>query len=170
MRRLIEQSLRRDWSRLFGYAMRLSGNRDAAGDLVQTSALKALSSASPPRETAAAQAWLFRIVRNTWIDEHRRALVRQPPEPIDGTLWGYDDGLIAEITVRQGMARLAADHRAIIELIDLQGMRYADAAAALGVPVGTVMSRLSRARLALLEAIQDGNVRAIESGRSNAKR
>lgn len=170
MRRLIEQSLRRDWSRLFGYAMRLSGNRDAAGDLVQASALKALSSASPPRETEATQAWLFRIVRNTWIDEHRRAVVRQPPEPIDDTLWDYDDGLIAEITVRQGLARLSPDHRAIIELIDLQGMRYADAAVALDVPLGTVMSRLSRARLALLEAIEDGNVRAIESGRSNAGR
>jgi RNA polymerase sigma-70 factor, ECF subfamily len=173
VRRVIEQSLRRNWSRLFGYAMRLSGDRDSAGDLVQTSALKALSSDSPPRETEATQAWLFRIVRNTWIDEHRRALVRQPVEPaeaFDGTLWSYDDGLIAEITVRQGMARLAPDHRAVIEMIDLQGMRYADAAAALDVPVGTIMSRLSRARLALLEAIEGDNVRPIVSGRSNAKR
>lgn len=81
------------------------------------------------------------------------------------TPWRHDDRLIAEITVKQALERLDATHRDIIELVDLAGFRYAEAAEILGVPVGTVMSRLSRARLALLDEIGGRNVTPFPTGR-----
>lgn len=173
MREVVEQSLKESWSRLFGYAVRLcAGDRDSARDLLQSSAAKALETASPPREPAAARAWLFRLMRNDWIDGRRRAAVRtveaEPEEPVGG-LWAYEDGKIAVITVRQGLERLDPAQREIIELVDIAGFRYAEAAEILDVPVGTVMSRLSRARLALLAAIEDGAVTPLKRNRGARK-
>ncbi len=74
------------------------------------------------------------------------------------TPWQHDDRLIAEITVRQALDRLDVTQRDIIELVDLAGFRYAEAAELLGVPIGTVMSRLSRARLALIDEIAGRNL------------
>ncbi|MFC3692543.1 RNA polymerase sigma factor [Chenggangzhangella methanolivorans] len=165
---VVEQCLRESWSRLYGYAVSLCGDREAARDLIQSSAVKALDTNAPPREPAAARAWLFRVMRNDWIDRGRRATVRaadrEPVEPTEGP-WAYEDARIAAITVRQGLDRLEPYQREIIELVDLAGFRYAEAAEILEVPVGTVMSRLSRARLALLEAIEGGKVMPLERSR-----
>lgn len=167
LRRLIEQHLLENWSRLFGYAVVLAGEPEAARDLLQQSALRALATTSPPRNGQSARAWLFRILRNTWIDQHRRDAVRTAEpiiDPADHERWHFDDRLIAELTVRAGLARLEPLHREVIELVDIFGFRYGEAAEILGVPVGTVMSRLSRARLALLDAI-GGNVHSLAAAR-----
>ena len=167
----IEKCLKENWAGLFAYAARLSGDRDAAGDLIQSCALKALASPAPPRETGAIRAWLYAILRNTFIDDRRRAKVRLPEVPVEALGsggWGYDDRLIAGITVRQAMECLEADHREIVQLIDLAGFRYAEAAAILDLPLGTVTSRLSRARLALLQAIETENVTPIGASRRHA--
>ncbi|WP_232627745.1 RNA polymerase sigma factor [Methylobacterium sp. Leaf118] len=168
LRDLVEQCLRESWGQLYGYALSLCGEPDTARDLIQASAVKALGTASPPRERRAVRAWLFRVMRNDWIDRTRRSAVRRaeagPIEPALG-VWAYEDARIAEITVRQGLARLEAGHREIIELVDLAGFRYAEAAEVLNLPVGTVMSRLSRARLALLDAIEGSQVTPLERRR-----
>lgn len=168
LRDVVEQCLNESWSRLYGYAVSLCGDRDDARDLLQSSAVKALGSGSPPRDAGATRAWLFQIVRNAWIDGRRRAALRAD-EPMAGEVgvepWAYEDERIAAITVRQGLDRIDALHRDIIELVDISGFRYTEAAKILDVPVGTVMSRLSRARLALLEAIERGNVTPIERSR-----
>jgi RNA polymerase sigma-70 factor (ECF subfamily) len=85
-------------------------------------------------------------------------------EPVDQEPWNFDDRMIAELTVRKGMARLEPLHREVVELVDISGFHYAEAAEILGIPIGTVMSRLSRARLALLEAV-GGNVHSLEAQR-----
>lgn len=160
LRAAIETALKQDWQRLFSYAMHLTRSREAAGDLLQSCALKALSSRSLPADMVSVRAWIFTILRNAWIDEFRRSrmdaeLVTGPlPEPSEH----YDDRVIATITVRQALERLEPIHREIIELVDLAGFRYAEVASILGVPQGTVMSRLSRARLSLLAVISEGNV------------
>lgn len=165
----VERALRQNWERLFSYARRLSGNRDAASDLLQSCAMKALSATSPAEESQI-RAWLFTILRNAWIDEHRRGQVsaRAEENDIEERHWRYDDRLIATITVRQALDRLDPAHREVLELIELAGFKYAEAAEILGVPVGTIMSRLSRARLALLEAIDGGNIRALATRRHQA--
>jgi RNA polymerase sigma-70 factor (ECF subfamily) len=166
-RHAIERHLLDNWLRLFGYAVSLTGDRETARDLLQQSALHALAAKRPPDSGGSACAWLFRIVRNAWIDQHRRATVREAvpaAEPLDGERWHFDDRLIAALTVRQALDRLEPMHREVIEVVDISGFRYREAAEILDVPVGTVMSRLSRARLALLDAI-GGNVRSLDAAR-----
>lgn len=167
LRDAVETALRQNWQRLFGYALRLSGDRDAAADLLQSCAMKALASDTVP-DASGIRSWLFAILRNGFFDDRRRASVRSDNREVETGLetpWRHDDRLIAEITVRQALERLDATHRDIIELVDLAGFRYAEAAEILGVPVGTVMSRLSRARLALLDEIGGRNVTPFPMGR-----
>lgn len=167
----IDLALRQNWQHLFGYALRLSGDRDVARDLLQTCALKALASPIGPGDQTTIRAWLFKIMRNTWIDEYRRAQVRMndlAAAPLGEAAWHHDDRLIAEITVRQALEQIDPLHREIIELVDLSGFRYSEAAEILDVPLGTVMSRLSRARLAMLALIEGRNVTPIAAGRRHA--
>ena len=171
-RNAIEIALELNWNRLFGYALALTSDAEGARDLLQQSALNALASVNVPSDRKAARAWLFKIVRNAWIDQYRRQKVRtedDSPIPIEGGGWGYEDRVIAELTVRQGLSRIDPLQREVIELVDLWGFRYADAATVLDIPVGTVMSRLSRARLSLLEAIAEENLRPMEFLRGRRK-
>ncbi len=164
----IEQALLENWTRLFGFALSLTGEAEAARDLLQLGALQALAARHQPDEAGALRAWLFRILRNAWIDQHRRAAVTARGQaaiaPDEPEVWHYDDRLIAEMTLREAVERLEPLHREIIALIDIAGFRYREVAAILDIPIGTVMSRVSRARLALLDAI-GGNVHLLEAAR-----
>jgi RNA polymerase sigma factor (sigma-70 family) len=171
-RSTVESALELNWSRLFGYALALTGDAEVARDLLQQSAVNALASLNVPSERRAARAWLFKIVRNAWIDQYRRHKLRtedDPPVPVEDGSWDYEDRVIAEITVRQGLSRIDPLQREVIQLVDIWGFRYADAATILEIPVGTVMSRLSRARLSLLDAIAGENLRPMELLRGQQK-
>lgn len=150
--------------RLYSYALSLSRDRDHARDLVQDCVVRVLGAARSPADERAYRAWLFRILRNAFLDGERRrsrhlkqnaALGEEEPVPDHA---GDDRRLIDALTVRRGMARLSPDHREILALIEMAGFSYAEAAALLDIPQGTVMSRLSRARTALLNAIEENNV------------
>lgn len=160
--------------RLYGYAFSLCGDPDEAKDLVQECAAKALAARNPPADGSAYRAWLFTILRNTFLDQRRSRAVRAdyqaqaPKSPDAGEYWVADERLINVITVKAELARLPDSHREIIGLVDIAGLSYAEAAAALGIPAGTVMSRVSRARAALIEAVAAGNVRALP--KRNTKR
>lgn len=153
--------------RLYGYGLSLSGDPDEARDLVQETALRALGASRAPSDRTAYRAWLFRILRNAWFDRLRRrrtvtAWEEDPVHRANGMeYWQADERLINAVTVRLELNRLAPRHREIIGLIDIAGLSYAETAACLDIPVGTVMSRISRARQALIEAIGAGNVRAL---------
>ena len=175
LRHRVEQALLDNWRRLFGYALTLTRNHDEANDLLQQAAVAALAARTGPDHDGATRAWLFRIVRNTWIDRFRSERLRRTDElttanePTDA-VWNFDDRLIAEMTVKAGLDRLEPAQREVIELVDINGFRYAEAAEILQLPLGTVMSRLSRARLALLEAIGEtrdasGNVIVLDAAR-----
>jgi len=139
------------------------GNADAARDLVQEAATRALAARRVPSDAPAYRAWMFRIVRNAALDELRRK--RQPiPDDFAGIdLWGFDDARIAKITVEQGLAVLPPTHCEIISLIDIAGFSYGEAAELLNVPVGTIMSRIARARNALLAVIESSSIRPLKS-------
>lgn len=171
-RRTVEAALELNWSRLFGYALSLTGDTDNARDLIQQSALNAIASKNAPDDPKAARAWLFKIVRNAWIDQYRRKKIRTDDgiaDEIQNGGWGYDDQVIAEITIRQGLRKIDPAYREIIELVDIWGFQYADVSTVLDIPVGTVMSRLSRARLALLEIVAEDNLRPMRSLRGQQK-
>jgi len=164
VRDIIEKHLLEIWPRLFGYAVSLTADPDRARDLIQQCALQALSALRQPDQPPAIRAWLFRIMRNIWIDGRRHDALPPPADAPQAELlepWHFDDRLIVGLTVRQGLARLAPAQREIIELVDIAGFSYTEAGSILDIPVGTVMSRLSRARLALLQAIEAGNLRPI---------
>jgi len=152
-------------SRLFGYGLSLTNDREQARDLVQECALKALSAVRVPADEAAYRAWLFRILRNAFRDRQRRrgrqglAIELTDDVAPDGEIWHSDDRLISAITVRLGMAKLSQPHREVLAVVDMVGFSYAEAAEFLSVPVGTVMSRVSRARRALLVCIGESKVR-----------
>ena len=149
--------------RLFAFARTMLGDADTARDLVQEAAARALAARRVPDDEPAYHAWMFRIVRNAALDELRR--LRQPPieDHAQIDLWRYDDVRIAKITVEQGLAVVAPTHREIIALIDMAGFSYGEAADLLQVPVGTVMSRIARARGALLAAIEASRVQPLKS-------
>ncbi len=168
---------------LYRYARRIAG-ADRAEDLVQDTYVRAARawrewSGSVPAEF---RAWLFRIDRNQHIDETRRDGRRPPahesaedvpaPEPPADDCGEALRMALESLTVADVQAtleRLPADAREIIELRDMQGMSYGAIATILQVPIGTVMSRLHRARRklrdALLEPMMERRSRRIAGGR-----
>lgn len=149
--------------RLVAFARTMVGSADTARDLVQEAVARALGARRVPEDAAAYRAWMFKIVRNAALDEIRRLRPETIGEEPAVDLWRYDNACIAKITVEQGLATLPAQHREIIALIDIAGFSYSEAAAVFGVPIGTVMSRITRARLALLAAIEASSLRPMKS-------
>jgi len=162
----IEASL----DRLYGYAYALSHDSEAARDLVQECVLRAIGAARRPTDEPAYRAWLFRVLHNAFIDRCRRTGREIPLDPDDDlpsdSAWDGDSRMIDVVTVRIAMTRLSVPHREIIALVDLVGLTYVEAATVLGVAEGTVMSRLSRARAALLEIVAEGNVTPLSRARA----
>ncbi len=149
--------------RLYAFARTMLGDADAARDLVQEAATRALAARRVPEEAPAYRAWMFQIVRNAALDELRRLQRPALEEPGAADLWRFDEASIAKITVTQALAALAPAHREIISLIDIAGFSYGEAAALLNVPAGTIMSRIARARSALLATIEASSVRPMKS-------
>lgn len=144
--------------RLRGFCFALCGAAHDADDLMQSTVERLL--VKPPPSGADPARWMFRVCKNLWIDEVRARKVRRA-EPLDpemdiagpdGELTMLDHLMVAK--VNQAMAVLPEEQRVIIALIALEGFSYREAAETLEIPVGTVMSRLSRARATLADALQ----------------
>ena len=148
--------------RLRRFAYALSGSRDEGDDLVQAACLKALGALDQFTPGTRLDAWMFRIVRSCWIDR-LRIRARRPEDSDSATLDALSDDGLAERTaearltvarVRTLMAGLPADQREVLALVAIEGLSYRDAAEVLGTPVGTVMSRLARARARLTAGME----------------
>lgn len=148
--------------RRFGHA--LTGSADAGDDLVQDALEKALSREDQYREGTRLDSWMYKIMQNAWID-NRRAHARQSRvvQPMSEDIVavsedGRDsfDAAISLRQVREMMTRLHEDERAVLALVSIDGLTYQQAATALDVPIGTVMSRLARARNKLLQLMEGG--------------
>jgi RNA polymerase sigma-70 factor (ECF subfamily) len=149
--------------RLYAFARTMLRDADAARDLVQEAATRALAARRVPDDAPAYRAWMFQIVRNAALDELRRMRRPAVEDPVPVDVWNFDEASIAKITVTQALALLAPPHREIISLIDIAGLSYGEAADLLRVPVGTIMSRIARARGALLAAIETSSLRPLKS-------
>jgi RNA polymerase sigma-70 factor, ECF subfamily len=149
--------LGRHLDRLFRAALGMTGNRHDAEDLVQDVCLRVLAK---PRVLSADDdlGYLLRVLRNTFISQ-RRTAIRRPstavaPEDLERFESGSNDPATA-LEARELYAHIAAlpEHqRDALAAVDLLGLSYKEAAASLKVPVGTIMSRLFRARQALAAA------------------
>jgi RNA polymerase sigma-70 factor (ECF subfamily) len=171
-----KRRLQSQYKGLYGFALTLARDEDEARDLVQETALKALAARNVPEDATAFRVWLFRILHNAWRDRGKR-LGNRPKETldsVDGAVRFSDWCLVHEerinaMAVRASFNRLSRDHQQVIALVDVAGMRYAEAGEVLGCPAGTIMSRLSRARHALLAALDDATVIPILPQRRRSK-
>lgn len=142
------------------YALSLSRRADLADDLVQTTVERAIRAAASLDPAARLEPWLFRITRNAFIDLTRRQRtegvqvdVFDIPEALshDGDR-AIEARLMLQAT-QDAIRTLPPDQAEILHLICIEELSYAEAAEVLDIPKGTVMSRLSRARLALAERL-----------------
>jgi len=163
--------------RLFGYAQSLIRDKEAARDLVQEAACKALAARNTPRDEAAYRAWLFRILRNHYIDDmrrlgrdERRLTEISAAEHIAVEYWQGDERLINRLSVRAAMETIKPGQAEILALIDIAGLSYREAADVLDVPVGTIMSRLSRARAVMLSLLESDGGQVLELAERRKRR
>lgn len=138
------------------YALSLCRKPDIADDLVQTTVERAISARSQFDPTTRLDPWLFRILRNAWIDMARRVGTRgieidvfeMPEAAIHDGARASEAALMLRQT-QAALATLPPEQREVILLVCVEGLSYAEAAEVLGIPKGTVMSRLARGRVAL---------------------
>jgi RNA polymerase sigma-70 factor (ECF subfamily) len=151
------------------FSISLTGSADIADDLVQAACERALAHQESFDPDTRFDAWMFRIIRNLWIDQVRRVRTAGPREEIDDHeavlgVGGEADAL-ARMQLKEvatAMASLSADQREVLVLVCIEDFSYRDAADMLDLPIGTVMSRLARARknLAIASGIIEGKDRS----------
>jgi RNA polymerase sigma-70 factor (ECF subfamily) len=150
---------------LYGVAMRICRDPDTAKDLVQETLLRAMCAWSSFEPGSNVRAWLFRILTNAFINgyrkrrRHQRFATERPGDALTA-LYGRDQDRTDDVTqelygnelgdeVAGALGKLGPDYRDVVERADLKGQKYKDIAEDLHVPIGTVMSRLFRARRVL---------------------
>ena len=148
--------------RLRRFARGLTGSVVEADDLVQAACERALARREQFQEGTRFDSWMFRIVQTIWIDQLRSRRVRKEEVDVAEARLGSDEPVrraearLALNEVRHAVDRLPPDQRAALLLVTVEGLSYKEAAEVVQVPVGTIMSRLARARLALQAQLEAG--------------
>ena len=146
--------------RLRRYALSLTRNADVADDLLQSTLERVLQKRHLYKPGTNFEGWVCRICRNLWIDEIRKKKFDAGPiDPevaersmtFDGEKQMAERALLNQVDA--AMASMSTDQRAVLLLVGVEGRSYAEASEILDIPVGTVMSRLARARRGLSEMV-----------------
>lgn len=151
--------------RLRRFARGLTGSATEADDLVQAACERALAREHQFQEGTRFDSWMFRIVQTVWIDQLRAREVRKEDAEVAQERLGSDapvravEARLALAEVRRAVQLLPPDQRATLMLVTIEGLSYKEAAEVVGVPVGTIMSRLARARIALQQHLETGGGR-----------
>jgi len=129
------------------YARALTGDRERADDLVQDTLARSLSRIHLWRPAASIRPWLFTIMHNLFLNERRRAsrTVQLGADPAEPAADRADSRALLD-DLDRALGQLADDQRAAVLLVGVEELSYDDAAKVLGIPIGTLMSRLSRGR------------------------
>jgi RNA polymerase sigma-70 factor (ECF subfamily) len=160
---------------LYNYALRLTGNEDDAKDLLQDTYLKAYRFIDKYQKETNAKAWLFRILKNSFINNYRKNvrspeqveyqeveefvdLIKSDTADINDLRRQFDHQLLGD-EVTMAMESLTEEFRTIIILSDIEEMTYEEIADILEIPLGTVRSRLHRARKAMQDKLYTFAVR-----------
>jgi RNA polymerase sigma-70 factor, ECF subfamily len=157
--------------RLRRFALTLTRSQVDADDLVQSTLERALAYLQQWEPETRLDSWLYRIAQNLWIDQRRKARRRGPSEDADAMVLTGEDGRESnerQLMVRDAIRALASlpeEQQSVLALVSIEGLSYAEAAKVLDVPIGTVMSRLARARRAIAAEVLgtplDRGVRAL---------
>lgn len=159
--------------RLWRFALRLAGDRHDAEDLVQRACVRALERRHQLQPGTSTLSWLFSIVHSVWLNEVRARQIRS-----HGSMQWSDDlaDTVADpaacnpetYTLHQqiisAVEKLPDAQRAVMLLVAVEGLSYREAASVLDVPIGTVMSRLARARLTIGESFETRSAQTGTSG------
>jgi len=153
---------------LYSYAFGLTRNRTDAEDLVQETYLRSMTAANRLRAESNVKSWLFTVLRNTWFNQLRK---RRTAHEVDGVdidqfradSHGFDnpeaalEGKVDREQVREAIRRLPLEFREVVLLREYGDLSYQEMAGVLNCPIGTVMSRLGRARSKLREFLSAAN-------------
>lgn len=156
----------------YSFAVGLCGDDHLAQDLVQEAFVKVFDHAAGLDEQKGLDQWFLTVMKRLYLDGLKRmdnrpkvdfdcpignglTVAEAIPDERDEVLSGRLERAETRSLVRKGMAKLVPEHKAILLMVDLNGMGYEEAAQALGVPLGTVRSRIVRARDALRAALLD---------------
>ncbi|MCU0957431.1 MAG: RNA polymerase sigma factor [Hydrogenophaga sp.] len=149
--------------RLRRFAYGLTGQRDDADDLVQAACERALERSDQWEPGTRLDSWMYRIIQNLWFDRLRSRKVRGDPVDMEDIEPQADEHAHRAPELRSDLARvsdalqqLRPEHRELLMLVCVEELSYKEAAELLQIPMGTVMSRLARARLALHELLAAG--------------
>jgi RNA polymerase sigma-70 factor (ECF subfamily) len=160
--------VRRHQDRLYHTVYRLVENAEDAQDVVQEAFLHAYQSLDSFKGDSLFFTWLYRIAVNTAISLRRKRRVVlsidagrngepgvEPMDPSEVTQPGHDlEQQEQELRIQRALARLSPEHRAVLVMKDMEGQKYETMAEVLQVPIGTIRSRLHRARLELRELLE----------------
>lgn len=144
--------------RLRRFALSLTGTTADADDVVQAACERAIRCAHQWQPGSRLDSWLYRIIQTTWLDMRRSGRRTSSLDDMDTPDSGAPAPAETHIYVGQvGVAlnTLPADQRAVLTLVCIEGLSYREAAEALDIPAGTVMSRLARARVALRDLLEE---------------
>ena len=161
--------------RLRRFARGLSGSVTDADDLVQAACERALARQHQFQEGTRFDSWMFRIVQTIWIDQVRSRDVRKEDGDTAQDRLGSNEPVrrvearLALDEVRRALDCLPPDQRTALLLVTVEGLSYKEAAETVQVPVGTIMSRLARARIALQLHLEAGRGRRRSSNDAAAQ-
>ncbi len=157
---------------LWRFALKLTVSQDDAAELVQRTCVKALEQSAGYLHEGNMRSWLYRIQHRIWLNELRHRKVRQHKsfsymneshvESVDGTShamggirFDHPEGSVLAQQIIDAVNMLPESQRTVMLLVNVEGFTYAESANILEVPIGTVMSRLSRARITIGENLLD---------------
>lgn len=145
--------------RMRRFARSLTFHREDADDLVQLSMERALGRSEQWTPGTRLDSWIFRIIKNAWIDELRSRTRRDelfvPEEAGEHVGDDFAEAHQQRLAIQKAVSLLSEEHRLVVGLVLVDGLAYKDAAEVLEIPVGTLTSRLARAREALQQILSD---------------
>jgi len=146
--------------RLRRFASDLAGSIHDGDDVLQEALTKALTNREQWQPGTRLDSWMYRIIQNHWIDTARMRRRHGPHVALDDVhdLAGSDgvrtaEGVLAAGRLRTELASLPDEQRVVLLLVTIEGLSYAEAAKTLDIPIGTVMSRIARARASLARKV-----------------
>ncbi|GLS56823.1 sigma-70 family RNA polymerase sigma factor [Methylobacterium gregans] len=156
------------------YARSLTRDTLRADDLVHDTLVRALESQNALRPNTNLRTWMMTVLHNVFIDDQRRKQVELRHADVlvqmsDDMAPPAQEGQVRLAQIREAFLTLPEEQRAALHLVTIEGMAYADAAAVLGIPIGTLMSRLGRGRAAL-RAFEEGARKGQEGGATTRPR
>jgi RNA polymerase sigma-70 factor (ECF subfamily) len=145
--------------RLRRFARTITYHREDADDLVQIAVERALQRSAQWEPGTRLDSWLFRIMKNAWIDEARARMRRDrvfaPEEAGEHVGDAAAEAQQQRMAIQKAVSLLSDEHRLVVALVLVDGMPYKEAAEVLDIPMGTLTSRLARARAALQDLLSD---------------